>query len=304
MSAPFPAAEVAPSLPSRRVAVVCESTCCLPAALVERYRIGVIPIPFSFGDELFLDGVTITPGAFYARLARDATPPKTSPPSPGDYLDAWRRAAADAGSVVLVTVAGTVSTMQRSALLARDLAAGALPQTQIAVVDSRSAAMGQGFVALAAARAAAAGAPLEAVVAAAERVRDRTHMFVTLDTLEYLARASRIPQVAAFLGGLLAIKPVVRFAGGDIRMVARVRTRRRAVEALIDCVQRAVPDGARVHLAVHHAQAAEEAAALAARLRGLLPCEELYITEFTPVMGGYCGPGLLGVAFYADHDGD
>jgi DegV family protein with EDD domain len=249
--------------------------------------------------------VTITPAAFYEKLVASHTPPKTSPPSPGEYLEAWRRAAAHAEAVVLVTVDSRVSTMQRSALLAQDLAHTSLPGTPIVLVDSLSAGMGQGFVALAAARAAAEGRFLAEVVAAAEAVSRRVKMIVTLDTLEYLARASRIPQVAAFVGGLLAIKPVVQISGGEIGLLERVRTRRRSIEAVFAQVQRAVPPGARLHAAVQHARAAEEAAQFEARLRDSFDCAELFTTEFTPVMGGYCGPGLLGVAFYAEgpHDG-
>ncbi len=281
-----------------RVAVVCESTACLPPELVARYGIGVIPIPFVFGTDTFLDGVDITPAEFYTRLASSPVPPKTSPPSPGEYLQAWR--ATQAAGVVLVTVDGAVSTLQRSAYMARDLVGESLPGVAVAVVDSRSAGMGQGFVALAAARAAADGRAMDEVVRIAEDVSRRVRMIVTLDTLEYLARASRIPQVAAFVGALLAIKPVVQLSGGDIRMLARVRTRHRSIEALFEQVRQGVPTGARLHAAVQHARADAEAARLASRLRDEFAPVELYTTEFTPVMGGYCGPGLLGVAFYTE----
>lgn len=286
----------------RGVAVVCESTACLPPDLLRRYDVGVVPIPFVFGTETFLDGVNISPSEFYARLEATRTPPKTSPPTPGAYLDAWRQAADGGRDVISVTVASTVSTLQRSALLARDLAPDALAGAAVTVVDSRSAGMGQGFVALAAARAAEAGQPLDAAVAAAERVAARLKMFVTLDTLEYLARASRIPRVAALVGGLIAIKPIIDFSGGDVRPVARVRTRRRSVEELFAMMRRDVPEGARLHVAVQHARAEEEAARFAERIGTTFACAELCVTEFTPVMGGYCGPGLLGVAYYPEDE--
>lgn len=306
---------VAPRPRAGTVAVACESTCCLPPDLVARHAIEIIPIPLVFGAETFLDGVDITPAEFYARLARSSAPPKTSPPSPGEYLAAWRRMAervapADSsiggiggiGGVAMVTADGRVTTFDRSTRLAHALALEALPGVPVAVVDSYSAGMGQGFVALAAVRAAEAGLPLADVVRAAERVRDRVRMVVTLDTLEYLARASRIPQVAAWVGGALAIKPVVLFAGGEIHTLARVRTRRRAYAALLDQVARLAPPGARLHMAVQHTQAPEVALELAERLAATYDCVELHMTEFTPVMGGYCGPGLLGVAFYPEAD--
>jgi DegV family protein with EDD domain len=179
-----------------------------------------------------------------------------------------------------------------------------LPGVSVAVVDSLSAGMGQGFVALAAARAVTEGASFTEAVARAEDVSRRVRLFVTLDTLDYLAKASRIPQVAAFLGGVLTIKPIIQISGGDIRPVARVRSRRRSIEALFEQVRASIPPNARVHLAVQHARAYAEALALEARLRDTFDCREVYTTEFTPIMGGYCGPGLLGVAFYCEADGD
>ena len=289
---------------TRQVAIVAESTCCLPGELIARYGIGILPIPFVFGTETYLDGVDLTRAEFYRKLVETRTPPMTSPPSPGEYLKAWSDAARDAESVVCVTVASKISTLQRSARLASELASEALPDTPVAVVDSLSAGMGQGFVALAAARAAEQGKPWEEVVKIAERVSQRVRMIVTLDTLEYLAKTSHLPQVAAFLGGVLEIKPIIEISNGDIHPIARVRTRHRAVEQLFEQMRRMVPEGARLHVAVQHAQAGEEAAEFEARIRDTFDCVELFTTEFTPVMGGYCGPGLLGVAFYPEEPED
>ncbi len=286
------------------VAVVCESTACLPEALASQYGIGVIPIPFAFAGRTYFDGVDITPGVFFELLARTHEVAQTSPPSPGEYIEAWKAASRSATAIISITVDSKVSTLQRSALLAQGLAPELLPGVTLAIVDSLSAGMGQGFVALAAARAAAAGRSLADVVAAAKGVSQRITLLVALDTLEYLSRASRIPQIAAFVGGVLDVKPIFRIAGGEIHPIIRVRTRRRASEHLLQLMRQAVPPGARLHVAVQHAAAAEEAAQLEARVRDMFECLELYTTEFSPVMGGYCGPGLLGVAFYTEVDGD
>ncbi|MBF6591168.1 MAG: DegV family protein [Ktedonobacterales bacterium] len=286
----------------RSAAIVCESTACLPNDLLARYGITVVPIPFVFGTETYRDGVDITPAEFYTRLLATGAVPKTSPPSPGEYLAAWEHAARSAPAVISVTVDSKISTLQRSALLARELAPELLPGVHVRIVDSLSAGMGQGFVTLAAARAAAAGQPMEEIVAIARRMAGRVRMIVTLDTLEYLAKTSRIPQVAAILGGLLAIKPIIQISNGDIHPIARVRTRRRAIEALIARMRGMVPATARLHVAVQHARAAEEAAWIEAHILATCDCAEIYTTEFTPVMGGYCGPGLLGLAFYAEDE--
>jgi DegV family protein with EDD domain len=280
--------------------VTCESTACLPHDLVERYAIGVVPVPVRIGAASFLDGVDIRPRQVYERLAAGPVTVRTSAPSPGQYLEAWHNARRLSGAILHVTVAASLSTFCQTALLAADLDHSAAPPLPVEVLDSGSAAMGQGFVALAAARAAWAGHSLPAIQATARAVSREVRLLVTLDTLEYLARVSRVPRAAALLGGLLDLKPIFELAGGEVRPLARTRTRRRSLMHLMERVMRSVPEGASVHLAVHHAQADEEAAVLAAHFQQRLSCTELYVTEFTPVMGTYCGPGLLGVAYYVE----
>lgn len=287
---------------SNRISVVCESTACLPPQLVDQHAIHIVPIPFVLGKQSFLDGVDITPAEFYDRLVELRHPPNTSPPSPGDYLKVWEEAAQDADTIISVTVDSKVSTMQRSTRVAQDLARERLPNVRIEVVDSLSAGMGQGFVALAAARAAQDGATVEEVIKCAEWVANRMDMLVTLDTLEYLAKTSRIPQVAALVGGLLRIKPIIRISRGDILPLARVRTRRKSIEQLWSMIQAGIPKGSRPHVAIQHARALDEAKQMEKRILSTYDCAELYTTEFTPVMGGYCGPGLLGAAFYIEEE--
>jgi DegV family protein with EDD domain len=284
---------------TRHAGIVCESTACLPADAVSELNISVIPIPFAIGDRTYHDGIDITPAEVYRTMRQSHQQPKTSPPSPGEYLEAWKAAAVD-GAVVSITVNSRISTLQRSARLALDMAPTALPGMTVRVVDSLSAAMGQGFVVLSAARAAASGQPVEAIVGAADRISRKVVMIVTLETLEWVTRASHLPQVAAFVSSLLPIRPVFQIAGGNLHLVARTRQRRRAVDQILTRMEQAIGAGARPHVAVQHAGAAEEATALETQIREHFRCEDLFITEFTPVMGGYAGPGLIGVAFYVD----
>ncbi len=286
--------------PVRRVAVVCESTACLPGELVQRYAIGVVPVPFMFGSHTLLDGVDLTPAEFYARLEACRVPPRTSPPEPGAYLKAWQVAARDVEALVLVTTAGTIATFQRSANLARSELPTYLPGKRVEILDSGTAGMGQGFVVLAAARAAERGLDLESVYAAAATVARRVDLVVTLDTLRYLARASRIPTVAALAGSVLNVKPIIRLVQGQVEQLGRVHSRRRSLEEVVAAVCRLVPSGAPLHLAVQHARAPSEASWLLDQLRHRRECVEAYIAEFTPVMGAYCGPGLVGAAFHPE----
>jgi DegV family protein with EDD domain len=282
----------------RHVAVVCESTACLPAELVQRYGIKVVPVPFVIGCTTFRDGVDISPDMFYERLRATSELPKTSPPEPGAYLEAWQSAGPDCTEILVVTVAGRIGTFERSARMAQQLMAESSPGVRVKILDSGSAAMGQGFVALEAARAACRGMDLDTVCAEAEAVARRVNLVVTLDTLRYLARTSRIPQVASIVSSILDLKPIIRLVHGEVQPVGRVRSRKRSLEQLVVTICKLSPADKPMHLAIHHARAQAEADRLLALTSQQRSVVETYVTEFTPVMGAYCGPGLVGAAFY------
>jgi DegV family protein with EDD domain len=169
----------------------------------------------------------------------------------------------------------------------------------IRLVDSQSVAMGQGFVVLEAARAAAAGADIDAVVQRAEEVARKVHVLAALDTLEYLRRGGRIGGAAAFLGTMLKIKPVVYVADSTVSPFAKPRTKSRAIRLMLDEVARR-SNGQPLHIAILQGDVPDEAQELRQMVQERFNCVELYITEFTPVMGVHSGSGVLGVAFYAE----
>ncbi|MBI2918834.1 MAG: DegV family protein [Chloroflexi bacterium] len=277
-----------------RVAVITDSTACLPKEVVAQHGIVVVPVELVIEGRVYRDGVDDV-ADFYAVLRHSSRLPTTSPSSPGTYLEAYRRASQQADEVLCITVSSSVSGMYDSARAAMELAGQALPGARIQVLDSQTAAMAQGFVVLEAARNAETG--LEAAMAAARQAMSQVTLVCFLDTLYYLARSGRVPKAAAWAASLLQIKPIIRFRQGSIELVSRSRTRSRAMVRLLELVRREVGDRP-VSLAVMHADARPEAEELRRRAQSTLQCVETYLTEFTPVMGSHTGPGLLGLAYH------
>jgi DegV family protein with EDD domain len=127
----------------------------------------------------------------------------------------------------------------------------------------------------------------------------RVTLLAMLDTLTYLARGGRVPRVAAWAAGVLQVKPIVRFSASDIKLVARTRTRTRALERMAALLAD-MTAGRPVHLAVHHANAPADAAYLRDQAERRLNLVETYVTEFTQVMGVHTGPGLVGLAWWTE----
>jgi DegV family protein with EDD domain len=190
--------------------------------------------------------------------------------------------------------------MYNSASVAAELAVSTLLDTRIEVLEGATAAAGQGLVAIAAARAAAGGKTLKEVTTLARDIMSRVNLFAALDTLHYLARSGRVPQAAAMVNSLLNIKPVFSLDHGDAHTVALPRTTRSARQRLLKLINEHSVKGQPLHAAVMHADAIEEAEKLKKRITAEFDCAELWLTEFTPVMGAHTGPGLIGVAFYSE----
>lgn len=281
-----------------KVAIVTDSTACIPPEFVHQYGIEVVPVHIIFGGRTYVDAM-LPDDQFYAWLRTSRERPTTAAPSPTMFLDAIARAARRADSVLCITVSAQFSAMYDAARQAIEMLRSESPQTEVRLLDSRNAAMAQGFVVLEAARAAAAGGSMSDVVARAEQMTEQVTLLAMLDTLEFLARGGRVPRVAAWAAGLLRMKPIVRFSASDIKLAARTRTRARALEHIARLTIGMAGSG-RLHLAVHHANAEADALALQRQLTDAVPVAESFVTPFTQVMGVHTGPGLTGVAFWSE----
>lgn len=281
------------------VAIVTDSTACVPVELAAKYEIEIVPLHLIFGGRTFTDSLTSDTSEFYDVLRTSHDRPTTAAPSPGMFLEAIGRALHRADTVLCITVSKQFSAMYDSARQAIELARTESPQADIRLLDSRGAAMAQGFVVLEAARTAAGGAEIDAVEARAVEMTTQTSLLAMLDTLTYLARGGRVPRVAAWAAGMLQVKPLVRFTASDIKLVGRTRTRRRALNQMIDVFAKDVQTRP-AHIAIHHANAPDDATFVRDGVCERANVVESHVTEFTQVMGAHTGPGLVGIAWWAE----
>ena len=283
-----------------KVAIVTDSSSCLPAELIEQHRITVVPLAFLFDGQLHYDG-TLSSRDFYDRLRASRRSPTTTSPAPGEFLEAFRHThRSGAQALLCLTLPPSYSGTYGSAVNARELAAQELPGLPVRVLDTHGLAMSHGFAVLAAARAVEAGADLEEAAAAAETVGSRAHLVGALDTMRYLAKSGRIPWIVHWAASVLQIKPILAADAETVGGVGRARTMPRALEHLLHYLEERLEQGAPLHVAVMHADAPDRAQDLAERVQRRFSPTELIVTEFTSVMGVHTGPGFLGLAFYSE----
>ena len=269
--------------------VVTDSTADLPPEVAQGLGITVVPLNVHFGEQSFQDGLEITPDDFYRRLVSSSRPPTTSQPSVGAFLETYQGLSQETDGIVSVHISAKLSGTCNSALQAREELAGSLP---IEVVDTGQASLGLGLVAMAAARAAQGGADMAETQAEARRAMEQVSVLFMVDTLEYLQKGGRIGKAAAFLGGILNIKPLLRIHDGEVHPLERARTRSKAVDRLVELIQEGAPYQ---ELAVMHSTTPEDVQELARRLAPCVPGGQVLVGQLGSVVGTYAGPGLLGV---------
>jgi len=283
----------------QKVAIVTDSIACLTRELVEQYGVGIVPIRLLIQGKVYRDLVDITPSEAYEMFMQDPESFNTSPASPGHYLEAYREASNRVNNILCITLSSKLSTGYNMARVAKEQAETELPQTSIVVLDSQNVTAAEGFVALAGARAAADGKDLAKVVQAAAEVRDKVTFIILLDTIRHVYRTGRIPKVAAQVGAMLSIKPILSSSSGLVRFNGVARNRAQGINRLLKTMRDKVGQSP-VHVAVMHAYVPDEAEMLKERISSEFNCAELWVTEFSPVMGYATGTGTLGFAFYKE----
>jgi len=279
-----------------KIAMVTDSSAHIPEAATRGLPIHVMPVWLLWDDDRFRDGVDIDPPAFYARLRASRTLPTSSQPSAGEFVDLFEQLAAEYDAIVCVLVSAKISGTVASAMTAR----AALPAVEIHIVDARSSSMGLGLVVLAAARAAAAGASPDEVVAVAQALIGRVHFLFVVDTLEYLQRGGRISLPKRLLGTALQVKPILHFEEGLIVPLTQARTKRKALDLLLDLAEERLAGRKMAEAAVADIDCCEEGDGVAARVAARFAPPLLHRAMVSPVVGTHVGPGAIGFAFYAE----
>ena len=279
--------------------MIADSIGCIPRDLIETYGIEIVAPNIYWNGSVYRDWLDITPGQAYELLEKDPEAFSTAAPSPGDLADTYRKISETAESLLFITLSSKVSTLHNAAVAAKELVKEELRNTPIEVLDSRTCTGAEGFVVMAAARAASEGKGLAEVIDDAESVRDRVDLLFVLDTVRHAYRTGRIPRLASRVGSLLDVKPVMGWWDGAARFKGMTRSRERGIDQIVGLMRNCV-GGKQVHVAVHHTDAAEEGEKVKERVRQEFDCVELWLTEFSPIMGYSAGSGALGLAFYAE----
>ena len=276
------------------VNLIIDSTTDLNPQLREQFT--VVPLTVHFGDQEYIDGVTISHRQFYEKLVESDVLPSTSQATPAAFADVFEEVARRGETAVVLTLASQLSGTYQSAMIAASDYPG-----RIFVVDGTSVAIGTGILAELALRLREQGLTAEEIAGRLEEEKENIRVVALLDTLEYLKRGGRISATVAFAGGLLSIKPVIAVKDGVIQMLGKARGSRQGNNLLVQQIEKA--GGVDFDKPVLLGFSGLSDALLTKYIEDSRDLwengtESLVTTSIGSVVGTHAGPGAIAVAFF------
>ena len=262
-----------------------------------RDKVSIVPLTVHFGQEEYIDGVTIDSRTFYEKLVESDVLPTTSQASPYAFSRVFEEALSDGSQIVCITVASRLSGTYQSAVIAAQEYPG-----RVFVVDSQSVAIGTAILTEYALELKDKGLDAETIAWKVMGKREQVRVLAMLDTLEYLKKGGRITSAAAIAGGILNIKPVVTLTGGEIKVLGKARGSRQGNNLLVQEIRKAGGVDFSRPLMLGYTGLSDtllhkyirDSAALWEGNR-----EDLPYTVIGSVIGTHAGPGAVAVAFFA-----
>jgi DegV family protein with EDD domain len=279
------------------IALVTDSACDLPPAVLDRYQVHVVPVQLSFGETSYIDKATITPDQFYTMLDERPEAPQTAQPSPRAFERLYTTLAAQYDSVVAVHLAAKLSGTWSNSQAA---AARVSRQTgkPIAVIDAKTLSGGLGLLVLRAARLIEAGRSHDEVVAEIERVRPNVKILVGVRTLKYMVRSGRVSPMAGAAAKLLNLKPIVALKeSGETTIFDKAFSQRGVLRKTLKHLRAA---GRVREYIVLHAHNPDAARAYAAEVEGVLGVPPAFVLDISPAIGANAGVGAVAVSYLVE----
>ena len=273
------------------IAVITDSTACLPKYVVERDRISVVPVQVTIDDTTKDEGVELNSLAVLAAIntGKHVT---TNHPSPQTFQNLFSTLQMQGYSEVLAIHLSSELSATYSACVtaARD---SSIP---VRVIDSRSIGLGLGFAVMAASAAVKRGVALNEVADIASNKGKSAKIWLAVETVDHLRKGGRIGTAQAFVGTALGIKPILEITGGKVVPFDKVRTTLRANSKLVElAVEAASQLNGKVEIGIQHSGNRDRADSLAKDIGKALPGTSVVVAELGAVLSAHAGPGAVAI---------
>lgn len=273
-----------------KIALITDSSCDLPMDIINKYSIYTLPLRVIYPDREYRDNIDITPEEIYSRMPDEI--PKTSMASASDTIEIFENLRKEGiKNILSINISSGLSgTFDMIKMISKDF-----PDLNIVAIDSKTLSIGLGLMVNEAAKMILQGLKIEEIKENILSLREKIKIFYCLPILEYLKKGGRINTVAATIGDIIDIKPIISVNDeGKYYSYAKVRGRKRSLEKLIE-IAKELSEGRTVNMAVMHGFAEKEALRIKDILSELPNVKEMFFGQIGPALGVHTGPGLVGV---------
>ncbi len=281
------------------IQIITDSGADYTAEELKRRDIQCVPMSVSFGEENFIDGVTLTKEMFYEKLMNSKETPKTAQPSPAEFLDRFEAAKKAGDTVIAILISSALSGTYQTAVMARTMA----EYDDIYIVDSRSATLGMRLLVDLAVNMRDQGIEASKIVDEINSLKKRIRLYAGLDTLEYLYKGGRISKGVASIGALANIKPLVTFtAEGNVVLCGKQVGIRHAIKQLAKLVDEDKPDEKYPVYYLYSYDRSNTAGFIKALEKAGFVIDNPKIREIGATIGSHIGPDAFGIVYISQHE--
>ena len=283
-----------------KIAIVTDSTCDLPQELIDNYQINMMPININFGDNHYLDKVTLQPEKFYSMLREADNHPKTSQVNENTFINLYSHLVSHYDSVIAIhlsdKLSGTFFSSQKAAL--KISAEFGKP---ISVLNSRNLSGSLGLIILRAAQAIEKGLSHNEVVAMTEKWIENTRIFVSVRTLKYMVRGGRVSATKGLIATILNINPIVSIdKTGKAFVFDKAFSQKSNMEKVMGHIRKISESNKIWNYIVLHANNAKAAEWFSEKMETLTGRKPVSVVNISPVIGANAGEGAASVALLYD----
>ena len=279
------------------IRIIADSTCYLPQEYIDKYKVSIASLNVLLNGNSYRE-IDLSNDWFYNEMAKSPTIPTSSQPSIEELYSTVESLVKDGHDVVGIFLSSDMSGTFSTSNLVKNMILENYPNAKIVMIDSRSNCMQAGFAVLEAAKAANENKSLDEVVSIAKNVIENSKFIFVPETLEYLKKGGRIGGAAALFGSLLQIKPILTVEDGKTTVFTKVRTKKKAIDKIVNTVLEQNSKTPIKGLIVHHINCESEGQELADRLKSSLGLDNVKIQSIGPIIGLHVGPGSIGVAYH------
>jgi DegV family protein with EDD domain len=274
--------------------IVTDGAADLLPAWEKEYGIDTIPVNILFGEKSYLQGVELDNEGFYKLVDESKRVPKTSQPSPHQFVEFYRKVAQKGDTILSIHITAKLSGTYASAIAAAEELKG---EFNIIPIDSACGSLGIGLMCREARKLERAGKSVEEIVKYVEDIKSKVRVILTLDTLEYAKMSGRVGTLQAALASVLNVKPIAVLRDGVLNMTEKVRTRKAALDRVIEIAKEEYGNSP-VYMAVVHARDLKSGQALLDDAKSHFNAKETMINDLSISIAANLGPGTVGLILY------